>query len=188
MTYMWLCSRQFPKPLYQAREFICLCIPRWLDRLTVPMLSLSGMCCPGSYWRQRPLEMVPCVDVILPHPRSFMSATPSSTGILWTWSSSTGQIQLGYSYFRQTNNKKSSQDVRGFRMVASWPWISAFGSRPLGWERGWDHAEGQGKKFDPKDQTLRGTVPLFSLKNHAERKQFLKLVIQCSIVQCSAAN
>ena len=49
-------------------------------------------------------------------------------------------------------------------------------------------SKGQGKKIDPKDQTLRGTVPLFSLKNHAERKQFLKLVIQCSIVQCSAAN
>ena len=49
-------------------------------------------------------------------------------------------------------------------------------------------AEGQGKKIDPKDETLRGTVPLFSLKNHAERKQFLKLVMQCSIVQCSAAN
>jgi hypothetical protein len=49
-------------------------------------------------------------------------------------------------------------------------------------------SEGQGRKIDPKDETLRGTVPLFSLKNHVERKQFLKLVMQCSIVQCSAAN
>ena len=33
-------------------------------------------------------------------------------------------------------------------------------------------------------------MPLFSLKNHAERKKFLKLVMQslCSIVQCSAAK
>ena len=46
-------------------------------------------------------------------------------------------------------------------------------------------SEGQQKK-DSKDETVRGTVPLFSLKNHSERKQFLKLVMKCSIVQRSA--
>ena len=33
-------------------------------------------------------------------------------------------------------------------------------------------AKRQGKKIDPEEETLRGTVPLFSLKNHAERKQY----------------
>jgi hypothetical protein len=43
-------------------------------------------------------------------------------------------------------------------------------------------SEGQGKKIDNKDETVRGTIPLFSLKNHSERKQYLKLV-QCSTMQ-----
>ena len=29
---------------------------------------------------------------------------------------------------------------------------------------------------DPKDETRRGSVPLFNLKNHGERAEFLKLV------------
>ena len=32
------------------------------------------------------------------------------------------------------------------------------------------------KVSDPKDETVRGTVPLFNLKNHAERAEFLALV------------
>lgn len=34
-----------------------------------------------------------------------------------------------------------------------------------------------GVKIDPKDETVRGTVPLFSLKNHKERQMFLKVRI-----------
>ena len=32
------------------------------------------------------------------------------------------------------------------------------------------------KKGDPKDETVRGSVPLFNLKNYGERAEFLKLV------------
>ena len=32
------------------------------------------------------------------------------------------------------------------------------------------------KVSDPKDETVRGTVPRFNLKNHAERAEFLALV------------
>jgi hypothetical protein len=31
-------------------------------------------------------------------------------------------------------------------------------------------------KIDPKDETVRGTVPLFRLRNHKERQMFLKKV------------
>jgi hypothetical protein len=31
-------------------------------------------------------------------------------------------------------------------------------------------------KIDPKDETVRGTVPLFNLRNHKERQSFLKKV------------
>ena len=32
------------------------------------------------------------------------------------------------------------------------------------------------KTVDVKDETVRGTIPLFKLKNHAERREFQKLV------------
>jgi hypothetical protein len=36
-------------------------------------------------------------------------------------------------------------------------------------------------KIDPKDETVRGTVPLFNLRNHQERKDFLKRVCITSL-------
>ena len=33
------------------------------------------------------------------------------------------------------------------------------------------------RRRDPKDETVRGTVPIFDLRTHGDRRSFLKLVV-----------
>ena len=46
------------------------------------------------------------------------------------------------------------------------------------------------KKVDVKNETVRGTIPIFKLKNHSEQREFQKLVseVQCSAVYFSAVQ
>ena len=43
-------------------------------------------------------------------------------------------------------------------------------------------------KVDPKDETVRGTIPLFTLDNHAKKKAFLSMVstayVQYIVIKC----
>ena len=49
-------------------------------------------------------------------------------------------------------------------------------------------AEKRTKKTDVKDETVRGCIPLFNLKNHGERKQFLKQICLNKPIDASAAT
>ena len=37
-------------------------------------------------------------------------------------------------------------------------------------------AEAMGKMYDPKDETVRGSIPIFNLKNQRRRQDFLRKI------------